>query len=388
MKTFVSFLSILALNAAVQGHLFAQTPSQPLFPQVELPDSAYIGAEMVRQKQSANAVLEQVNPKSVEAFKATLPRAVEFANRLKRGEAITASAEGAKVIGQIRVLLGTGQNDKTAALKFIQAQANQGNPEALNFLGIAHEMGLLGLKKNIRLAMNQYIKAADQKYVPSIYNLALIEAYGRNGEPEPARALAMLIHASEIAEDSSGRVCGMASFLAYRLQRHTQSQSLARSCASPLAGLAKASDNNEPIHQRLKLLRDVVSTGIDDAYKEMIHITKASAATDPSQNHCKYKLVYQHRNDRNFLNLRQSAQECVNAVSFSSGNDIKQVNFLRSQAADAIAGFVPGEVLALAQMRQNNKAHHSWPVPFLPFSQDEMDEYADFVAKEKTSEKR
>lgn len=343
---------------------------------------------MTRQKELGASVLEQVTPKTVEAFKATLPRAAEFANRLKRGESITVSADGSKVIGQIRILFSPAKNDKQAALKYIHDMASRGNPEALNLLGISYELGLLGLSKNIRQAMNQYIKAAEQKYVPSIYNLALIEAYGRNGEPEPSRALAMLIQATEIADDTSGRVCGMASFLAYRLKRTAQSQSLARGCASTLAGLAKANDENEPMSQRIKMLRDVAATGVDDAFVEMVNITKATASTDPAQNHCKYKLVYQHRNDRNFANLRQEAQQCVNALNAPYSGDIKQVNFQRNQAADAIAGFVATEVQALAHMRKTNKAHFSWPVPFLPLAQEEMDEFVDFVAKEKTSEKR
>ena len=371
------------LGLVLSAHALACIPSfaQGQRPQVNLPGDEILGPEMQRHKEMTKGVLEHVTPGVVDSMKASLPRLTDFANRLKRGDSLTVSAQGNAAIGRIRTLFGPNNPEKPAALKELKDMADQGVPEALNFLGIAYEMGLMGLSKNIPYALKHYDQAAKQAYIPAIYNIALIDAYARNGNPAQDRALSSLIRATEMAEEGSGRVCGMASFLAYRLDKPAQSRSLAKGCPSPLSGLAKASDTNEPIDQRIKGLRDVIAAGIDDGYPMLAKITKTTGY-DPAHYFCKYALVDKYKTNRNYKNLRDEVQGCLDTTKSPQSKELSHL--LRTQTVDAIAGFVPTEIEVLTSMRKNNKANHSWPVPFLPFRQDEMDDFTRFVNSERT----
>ena len=57
----------------------------------------------------------------------------------------------------------------------------------------------------------------------------------------------------------------------------------------------------------------------------------------------------------------------------------------RSQAVASITGFVPAEIAALEAMRKSNHFHYAWSVPYLPFTQQDVNLFEPLMAQTATT---
>lgn len=337
--------------------------------------------EMQRLRNINNAVVTQVGEKEINKARTSLPQLGSLANRLKYGLHHTISKNGEEIIDLIRSLAQAPTNQQHSILSKLHVFAKNGAPEALHFFGFIFEYGLFGANKDLSKAARYYQNAAAFHYQPSLYNLALIAAYGRLGHIDLEKSRELITQAYTLGNESSYRVCGFASFISYRLDKSTEAINYARSCTSPLASFAVALYNSqEPLPKRVSLLRDSLSTGVNDAYSLIEHITKPSIAIDSNYTFCKYMLVNRYRHRKNFQDLQEEATRCVHQTGKLSETELKN-KILRDQAIRGITGFVPVEINALLNIRKSNYFHYNWSVPYLPFGQQEVNLFSSLIQK-------
>ncbi|MDR2075649.1 MAG: sel1 repeat family protein [Desulfovibrio sp.] len=94
---------------------------------------------------------------------------------------------------------GTGVPQNTAkALEYLTLAADGGHIYAANDLGVLYAGNALGRKPNPGLALNLFLKAAEQGDAEAMKNIAVLFKGGLNGKPNPVKALKWYI----IARDS------------------------------------------------------------------------------------------------------------------------------------------------------------------------------------------
>lgn len=334
------------------------------------------------QKIQNAVVVNSVGANAINKARAALPRFSHLGEQLKYGTHVVVSAKGEEIVSLIRSLTRGQAPERDRTLRQLQALSQQGLPEAQHFLGFAFEYGLFGAAQDRHKAMQYYQAAAAVHYQPAIYNLALIAAYGRSGNKDDESARAMARRAYGLGFESSARVCGLASFLNYRAGFLDIAQKTAQHCMSPLAHFALASHETQTLHKRVSLLRDTLATGIDDAYALIARIAKQEMTTDNNYTFCKYLLVQRYRNKTVFPGLQEAAARCVDQTGrFSHSNANNRV--LRDQVIAGVAAFVPTEISTLASMRQSNRFHYGWSVPYLPFGQQEVNLFEALMPKGK-----
>lgn len=348
--------------------------------------TAITNTEAVRQEEQRQKALNQsavtaTTPAAIDEIRASLPKFAQIGGQLKYGEHIVVSKEGREIISLIRSLTNKPPTDIGTTLRRIQEFASQGNPEASHFLGFAHELGIFGAPKQIGKAVSYYQSAAASNYQPAFYNLSLIAAYGKSGVIDSDQALRYVTRAQGLANDTSGRVCGMASFLSFRAGKHQDAFRLSRGCSSPLAHLARATaGETETLNQRVVWLRDSIATGVDDGYAQIAKISRPHAKNDNNFTFCKYALVNRYYKSQDFKRLRDDATQCVDQMGKTTDNAQGAMS-LREQVIAGVTSFVPTEITTLSNMRKSNRFHFGWAVPYLPFAQSEMDLFEPLLLK-------
>ena len=345
-------------------------------------NSQAIKNETKNQQQLNQASIASTTPSVVAQVSAALPKLAQIGGQLKYGEHIVVSPEGPEIIALIRSLVTRQQPEQKAAIARLQEFASSGKPEAVHFLGFSFEHGLFGAPKSIGEATRYYQLAAAQNYQPSLYNLGLIAAYGKTGNtPDVERGLAWLAKAMTLANDTSGRVCGLASFLAYSTNRQPEAVRFAKGCNSALAHIPRASlGDTESLPIRVGWLRDSIATGADDGYSLIAKISKPLVKTDNNYTFCKYVLINRYRQKATLPNIKDEASRCVDQVGKMVGNE-QGWSVQREQIIAGVTSFVPMEIETLKNMRKSNKFHYSWTVPYLPFAQAEIDLFEPLLTK-------
>jgi len=346
-------------------------------------NSPALREETKNQQRLNQTSIANTTPSVVEQVSATLPKLAQIGGQLKYGEHIVVSPEGPEIIALIRSLITKPQAEQRATIARLQEFAMNGKPEAIHFLAFCLENGLYGLSKNQGQAAKYYQTAAAQNYQPSVYNLGLIAAYGRNGTPPDfERGLAWMAKAMTLANDTSGRVCGLASFLAYRTNRQVEALKYAKGCNSALAHIPRASlGDTESLPTRVGWLRDSIATGADDGYTLIPKISRPLIKTDNNYTFCKYVLINRHYRKATTPNVKEEATRCVDQLGKLVGGEKGWV-VQREQIISGVSSFVPMEIETLKNMRKSNKFHYSWSVPYLPFSQAETDLFEPLLTKE------
>lgn len=297
------------------------------------------------------------------------------ATNLKFGSHNVVTSDGEETIRQIRSLTN-GDKHATATMAMIREKQSA---EALNFLGWLNETGAFGSGVNLAQAQDYYSKAAKFNYQPALYNLALGKAYGRFGAPSPQAALPDLANAMSIAKDDSGRVCGLASFLAHKVASPSVAVSYANECPSALGTfvLARYTDKYD-FEEKLRHLRNSIGTGADDGFPALLDAATTHAKSTPDTNFltCKFAVMNSYRLGPRPRNLRPIAEKCVDSKGvFKKASDF----VLRDQAVAGVGAYVVGELANLKALRSSNKFRYSLPTPYLPFGQQEMNLFEKFL---------
>ncbi|WP_254211136.1 hypothetical protein [Burkholderia multivorans] len=339
-------------------------------------------ADLVNGYRAQNgSIVKSVTADVVDRAKALLPKANQLGERLRFGDHNVVSNDGETVVmWMIEAANATGEKRKALLAKLAELSA-RGVPEAMTFQGFASEYGLFGFPKNLGRALSLYRSAAASKYQPAIYNLAIAAGYGKLQRPDLASALMYAGQAAAIAADASYRVCGFASFLSYRQGDRVRALQYATSCWSDLAGLSRARyDARASLSERVTLLRNSISTGIDDGYALLEQVTR-DAGAEPQYLACKYELVNKYRRPTGGRNLRDEAVLCYRRFTPTGTQRAASIRF--NTVVPGIVGFVPTEVAALEKLRASNKFHYGWSVPYLPFRQQDVDLFAPYVSHAK-----
>ena len=300
------------------------------------------------------------------------------ATNLKFGAHNVVTSDGEETIRQIRSLT---IGDKQAA-STIEVIKQKQTAEAFNFLGWLSETGAFGVGINLAQAQDYYTKAAKFNYQPALYNLALGKAYGRFGAASVQAALPDLANAMSVAKDDSGRVCGLASFMAHKIASPSVAVSYANECPSALGTfvLARYTDKYD-FEEKLRHLRNSIGTGADDGFPALLDAATAHAKTTPDTNFmtCKFAVMNTYRLGPLPRNLRPIAEKCVDSKGvFKKASDF----VLRDQAIAGVGAYVVGELTNLKALRNSNKFRYSIPAPYLPFGQQEMNLFEKYLPQE------
>lgn len=339
--------------------------------------------EAQRQKQQNSKVVSSATPSLIEKVQKALPKSAPYVGRLQSGEHVVVSSNGEEVIGLIRALATGNATEQQARLLKLQSFSESGNPEAMNFMGVIFEHGLFGAHLDMHRALSYYKSAAAARYQPAVYNLALAAAYNRDGGSGETNAFNLISKAAALGAESSYRVCGLGSFLSFRRNDQTAAINFSKNCFSTLAGLSKASfGQNLTTLERVKLLRDSLATGADDAYAVIERITRKEAATDQSFIYCKYTLLNRFRQTEKLEGLRNAASHCYRQFAKDTGNSFNNT-LLHDQAVAGISGFIPLEMADLKKTRSSNHFHYSWSAPYLPFLQTDVDLFEPLLSRAK-----
>jgi TPR repeat protein len=320
-------------------------------------------------RQSNQTAQAAVDDPMIERMRKTLPSFDRLGASLKYGKFSVVSTQGPEVVNLIHTVPIRKGKDRNDALTKLVEYSRQGVPEAQTFSGFVYEYGLFGAPRNLKLAREYYTAAAARLYQPAVFNLANM-AYLGKGQAMDMDAARELIHqAAGLGVEASGRVCGLASFIEYRRGNIEAALQLAKFCYSPLANIPNAAYGNQlPLTQRVKMLRDSIGTGVPDAYRWLEEITQR-AGPDPNYLYCKYRLVNQLRARAGKADIKTLAKTChANSTYVANPNSA-------AGAIDGIAAFAVTEQRLLEQLRQANRFHHFWSVPYLPFGQADVDLY-------------
>jgi hypothetical protein len=320
---------------------------------------------------SHEEIEKKVGPEQIRLAQLTLPGIDQFTSDLKNGKYVSVSSRGPEIIHLIRTLPMREAKDQTGILKRLQIFSAQGYPEAQNFAGNIVEFGLYGNTADSAKAEAYYKLAALQRYQPALFNLALMKYFGKSSRPDVPEASRLFRQAYAIGAESSYRVCGMAAYLEYRSSKPADSMKYANNCRSPLAKIPNALYTpglNLP--DKIKMLKDSISAGANDGFKILADLTR-SVPNDTEYLACKYKILDQVRFSPITSNLRDTAKECYFALAPSA--NLPDGRARSEIAVINIAGFATKELAALTQQRRANKLHPEKSVPYLPFTQADVE---------------
>lgn len=321
--------------------------------------------------QANKAAAQAADDSMIGRVRSALPALDQLGATLKfDGAYVSVSPHGPEVISLIRQVPTHKGKDRNDVLAKLLNFSRQGVPEALTFSGFVYEHGLFGATRNLELARSNYEAAAARHYQPAIFNLANMAYFGKGQPSNPELARELARRAASIGGEASGRVCGLATFIEYRNGDRDAAARYGKSCYSALANIPNAAyDNQMPLARRIKLLRDSITTGAPDGYRWLEEITQR-AGPDKAQLYCKYRLVNRTRTDPGRFDIKALARTCYDTST--AGADRKATD----NAVQGITSFVAAETRALDQLRRNDRFHHAWSVPYLPFAQSDADLYA------------
>jgi TPR repeat protein len=327
-----------------------------------------LSASMARNYREAAA---SVDESMISKVRKSLPTLDQLGSSLKYGNYVAVSPQGAETVSLIRAVpMRTGVERNATLAKLIQL-SKQGVPEAQNFSGFVYQYGLFGAQKNLSLARQYYTASASRRYQPAVYNLANMAYFGDGQARDIDTARELVNQATSLGVEASGRVCGLASFIEYRLGDQDGALRYGRNCFSPLAHIPNAAYNNKlPLVQRIKMLRDSIGTGAPDGYRWLEQITQR-AGPDPDYLYCKYRLINQLQvNPR--ANVQALAKTCFENTTppTNATNATNAANVIQG-----ITGFVVVEVPALRQSQVRLAPQVRRSVPYLPFGQADFELY-------------
>jgi TPR repeat protein len=306
--------------------------------------------------------------------RATLQSAMNQVGRsLASGAHVTVSHGGTETIALVLELPRATPVRRQEILRKLVDALNEGQPEAQTSLGWIAEHGLFEVPRDINKAVRLYQAAAARRYQPAMFNLALIQAYGRSGgQPNEADALARLKEAISVGSEGSHRVCSLGAFLSYRASRPDDAQRFVNGCATPLGQLPVVAWSNAlPMEERVSKARDSYATGIDDGIDVIVSITRATAASDPQQWFCKYRLI------QLWPKLQGKTADAAKAC-FLQMSGLRPETALTPEQQSMVAGigsFASMERDQLRRLRGANRFRYDLSVPFLPFRQVDLNSF-------------
>ena len=248
--------------------------------------------------------------------------------------------------------LGADPKKNLQILNYIKSAAQGGKPEALNGLGWLLDNGYFGVPKNPVLAQSYFSRAADAGFVVAQYNLASMAFWGRSEKPSMRDAYAIVSQLQSPKDSASGgHICGLASFISWRMGKRKDSVEFANGCNGPLATIAKTYVERD---YSTKVKTAVLSLAItNDVYPLMIEASK----NDPIELCAWSALALSKRNGQ----IDRYGSKC-----------------LTDTAAMAIA---VGRKNQIKQLRDANNIMFSASVPFLPYSIDTQKKMEGFNKK-------
>lgn len=307
----------------------------------------------------------------------------ELAGNLRgSGPATVVSKSGQRVISMIRMLPKADSETRDALMRRLQELAKDGVPEALTFLGFAAEQGVFAVPKRPDKAARLYQAAAQAGYQTAIYDLALMNAYGRSMPRNLRAAESLLTKAVAAGAEGSNRVCGMASFVAYRLADRAGMRNFSEGCSGPLPSLAIAAANDTVADQQLvDRLKSSIATGVDDGYYALESVTRRRASEDTDFSYCLWSLINRYRAQPGSPLIASAAATCVDSVAVPGSKVASLEPTARQQAAFGLARTVGMEIQSLSASRKANSFHFGMPVPYLPFTQDDVDLFGPVIGQ-------
>ena len=324
--------------------------------------------EATRQQQNQRTI-NAVSNDLLDEVKARLPGVQGMGTQLANGPHAVVSPNGNATIARILELLTAKPEARAGILQQLQQAAQQGVPEAQNFMGFASEFGAFGAPVNLAVARAFYQAAAQSGYQPALYNLALLNAYGRGVPANLRQGLVYSRQALAKGTEISYRVCGMASFLAYKNGQGQIALQAAQGCISPLAGLAVARYNSAlSVPARVQKARDSLLTGVDDGFAVIHDLMR----NQNGYTACRYALVQQYLYQGDLTSVKTAALTCYRQSTRMTGT----LSPVQQQEINGLASFTLAEVLAIRKHRAGNRMHYGWPVPYLPFPAYDAERFA------------
>ena len=347
-----------------------------LLPSKEMTNTATFNLSVTQEKQKAALAVQEASTEGnlLDKVKARLPREV---NSVKFGAHITVSPQGAEVIDNIRALATAKGEIQNTLLSAIANAAKSGVPEAENFVGLIYEIGLFATKRNIQQATALYQAAASKNYPPAIFNLALVEYYGKgiNEAAANANARVLLTRTAHLVKGQDNfRVCGMASLVNYQFGKMALANEFAAECESPLSNLAKVNSSTMTTDEKIRSLRFFAETGANDAFPLLEQVTKADLAKNENYPYCTWHIfnAYMGKISSSAKEIRVDAGRCV--AAYFKGETKTPTNSMKvSLGVTSVIAGVNAELVNLKKLRQSSRIHYSWPVPYLPFNIVESD---------------
>ena len=352
------------------------TVGPSLLPTKEMTNSATFNVSISEEKQRAALAVQEASTEGnlLDKVKARLPRTV---NSVKFGAHITVSPQGAEVIDKIRALATAKGEIQNTLLNSIANAAKSGVPEAENFVGLIYEIGLFGTHRNIQQATSLYQAAASKNYPPAIFNLGLVEYYGKGGSEADANANArvLLTRAADLVKGQDNfRVCGMASFVNYQLGKMALANEFAAECESPLSNLAKVNSSAMTTDEKIRSLRFFAETGANDAFPLLEKVSREAQGKNENYPYCTWHIfnTYLGKVSTSVKEIRVDATRCV-ATYFKGETKTPTNSMKESLGVTSVIAGVNAELVNLKKIRQSSRIHYSWPVPYLPFNIVESD---------------
>jgi TPR repeat protein len=319
-----------------------------------------------------------VDDKQIRAVRMALPNFATVVHESKSGGGyISVSADGATVIQRLQDIPKLKGLKLNEALNQVNAYASKGNPEALNYLGFIYEHGLFNVSQDQSKANAYYEASARGGYQPAILNLAIANLYGKGYKPSIYNASLYADKAMNIGKEPSNRVCGIASFINFRMHKNDTAVRYAQGCSSALVGLATSTDKSRTATERIKALESSISTGLDDAFSAISTIANEQKQ-DGSYIACKYTILNKYRWQLldKAVNVEAMGELCASQSTFK-----QKVAPGQGAMGKIIANFVTQKIDSLKRERVANQFMYGWSVPYLPFTQADVVTYKEIITK-------
>lgn len=337
---------------------------------LHIADSPAVAAMTERLSTANKNAVAATDDSMIAKAKAALPKFSASLYRGPKSPYFTTSPRGQDVITVIRAIPHASGDKRRELLVKIKQYSDAGYPEAINFVGFIFEYGLFGTAKSNAQALRFYESAAAAGYQPALFNVANYLYYGKGGAQNSAGATEAINRAFQLAQDTSGRVCGLGAFMNYRSGEVKEALRYATGCTSTLAKLPLGVYGEKMLPlERIRTLKDTLSTGADDAFPMMRRIASSSAKIDP-QLKCRYALMDRFRLNADSQAVKAAAAQCLNRAGASDSN---------GRSSQDIANFIDVEIRAIQTARQRNQFHYSWSVPYLPFPVTETGQFLPLI---------
>ena len=369
----------LGIQAFAAQAVLAQTSAQSDLKGVvnSVIDSPTLYDTGLTLKNNFKSAADSVGPQEINAAKLNLPQSFQITTNLRGvGQMVITSPRGAEALSLILQLVPPNPATQSKTLASLQQLAAAGVPEAENFMGYVFEYGLFGAVKDVRRAQQFYLAASQQGYGTATYNLATIRFFAKGGEKQDVRLAQKLAStAADSTSEASYRVCGLASFVNYRVHDN-KSALYAQNCGSALAGLGRVAYTKDGTQEdRIKWLQESLSTGANDGFGALLQLA-TKAPQDGSLMYCHYSLLNQYQNNADITGLKEQATRCYLTSKTVPDLNTPTEKATREQRITGLTGVVQQELATIKTKRASNKFSYSLSVPYLPFHQRDVDAWS------------